>query len=177
MFQLLHPETSIAAGISQWQCFILQCQPVQDPAHSQSTKLEKGSLLSPLDLCNTPIRIHTPMVAPCKMRPANSLLMGAGVFTSTTGDGNSDAITLDPGGNGPTLTINRAGLAVVLVAVQKDNTEIATDSASSLFQIRKQLWNPMAVLHHLHRELLKVCESNSILTFYHHFLQGEIPLW
>ena len=33
--------------------------------------------------------------------------------------------------------------------------EIATDSASSLFQTRKQLLNPMAVLHHLHMELLK----------------------
>ena len=53
------------------------------------------------------------------------------------------------------LTINRAEFEAVLVAVQKSNTEIATDSASSLFQIRKQLLNPMAVLHHLHREILK----------------------
>ena len=65
---------------------------------------------------------------------------------------NSDTITINPGGSGPTLTINRAELAAVLVAVQKGHTEIATDSAS-LFQIRKQLLNPMAVLHHLHREL------------------------
>jgi len=67
----------------------------------------------------------------------------------------SETITINPGGSGPTITINRAELAAVLVPVQKGHTEIATDSASSLFQIRKQLLNPMAVLHHLHRELLR----------------------
>jgi hypothetical protein len=59
----------------------------------------------------------------------------------------------------------------VLVAVQKGHTEIATDSASSLFQIRKQLLSPMAVLHHLHRELLNdivnlIQSSPSPVTFY-----------
>ena len=81
--------------------------------------------------------------------------IGAGIFTPTTDTGYSDTITINPGGNGPTLTIDRPKLAAVLVAVQKSHTEIATDSASSLFQNRKQLLNPMAVLHHLHRELLK----------------------
>ena len=57
------------------------------------------------------------------------------------------------------------------VAAQKDNTEIATDSASSLFQTWKQLLNPMAVLHHLHRELLKgivylIQSSPSPVTFF-----------
>ena len=59
----------------------------------------------------------------------------------------------------------------MLVAVQKGNYEFATDSASSLFQMRKQLLNPMAVLHHLHRELLKdnvklIQSSPSTITFY-----------
>jgi hypothetical protein len=54
---------------------------------------------------------------------------------------------------------------------QAGHTKIATDSASSLFQIRKQLLNPMAVLHHLHRELLKdivflIQSSPSPVTFY-----------
>jgi hypothetical protein len=80
-------------------------------------------------------------------------ILGGGIFTPTTDTGYSDTITINPGGSGPTLTINRAELAAVLVAVQKGHTaEIATDS---VFQIRKQLLNPMAVLHHLHRELLK----------------------
>ena len=98
-------------------------------------------------------------------------IIGAGIFTPTATDTNySDTITINPGGNSPTLTINRAELAAVLVAVQKGNTEIATDSASSLFQVRKQLLNPMAVLHHLHRELLKdvnlIQSSPSTITFY-----------
>ena len=79
------------------------------------------------------------------------------VFNPTTDTGYSDTVTIDPRGSDPTLTINRAELAAVLVAVQKGHTEIATDSASSLFQIKKQLLNPvLAVLHHLHRKLLKV---------------------
>ena len=70
-------------------------------------------------------------------------------FTSTAflDTGYNDTITINPGGNGPTLTINRAELAAVLVAVQKGNTEIATDSASSPFQITKLLFNPVDVLH------------------------------
>ena len=94
-------------------------------------------------------------------------------FTSTAflDTGYNDTITINPGGNGPTLTINKAELAAELVAVQNGYTEIATDSASSLFQIRKQLLNPMAVLHHLHRELLKdivtlIQSSPSTVTFY-----------
>ena len=97
-------------------------------------------------------------------------IIGAGIFTPTTDAGYSDTVTINPGGSGPTLTINRAELTALLVAVQKGHTEVATDSASSLFQIRKQLLNPMAVLHHLHRELLKdivnLIHSPSTVTFY-----------
>jgi ribonuclease HI len=55
----------------------------------------------------------------------------------------------------------------VLVAVQKGHIAIATDS----FQIRKQLSNPIAVLHHLHKELLEdivilIQSSPSTVTFY-----------
>ena len=60
-------------------------------------------------------------------------IIGAGIFTPTTDAGYNDTVTINPGGSGPTLTINRAELAAVLVAVQKGHTEIATDSASSLF--------------------------------------------
>ena len=54
--------------------------------------------------------------------------IGASIFTPTTGTGYNDTITINLRGNGPTLTINRAELAAVLVAVQKGNTEIATDT-------------------------------------------------
>jgi len=56
--------------------------------------------------------------------------IGAGIFTLTTDAGYSNTVTINPAGSGPTLTINRAEPAAVLVAVQKGHTEIATDSAS-----------------------------------------------
>jgi hypothetical protein len=60
-------------------------------------------------------------------------IIGAGIFTPTATDTNySDTITINPGGSGPTLTINRAELAAVLVAVQKGYTDIATDSSFRL---------------------------------------------
>ena len=46
-------------------------------------------------------------------------IIGAGIFTPTTDTGYSDTITINPGGSGPTITINRAELAAVLVAVRK----------------------------------------------------------
>ena len=58
--------------------------------------------------------------------------IGAGIFTPTTDTGYSDTITINPGGSGPTITINRAELAAVLVAVQKGYTDIATDSSFRL---------------------------------------------
>ena len=62
-------------------------------------------------------------------------ILGGGIFTPTTDTGYSDTITINPGGSGPTLTINRAELAAVLVAVQKGNTGFATDSASPSFKL------------------------------------------
>ena len=113
------------------------------------------------------------MVVPCKMRSANYRRWHFPPHYRHWLQWYHHYITINPGGNGPTLTINRAKLAAaVLVAVQKGHAEIATDSASSLFQIRKQLSNPMAVLHHLlHRELLKdivnlIQSSPSTITFY-----------
>ena len=45
-------------------------------------------------------------------------IIGAGIFTPTTDAGYGVTVTINPGGRGPTLTINRAELAAVLVAVQ-----------------------------------------------------------
>ena len=96
------------------------------------------------------------MVAPCKMRSANSKFWRWRFHPH-----HSALVKVIPslsilGATAPcSPSSNRAKLAALLVVVQKGKTEIATDSASSLFQIRKQLLNPMAVLHHLHRELLK----------------------
>jgi len=155
-FQLLHPDTPIAANISQWQTL-----------HNTNVNQYKSPQIPIIQ--NWKSSTYTDGSA---MRNAisNQQIIGTGIFTPTTDAGYSDTVTINPGGSGPTLTINRAELAAVLVAVQKGHTEIATDSAS-LFQIRKQLLNPMAVLHHLHRELLKdivnlIQSSPSPVTFY-----------
>jgi len=112
--RILHPDTFIAANISQWQML-----------HNTNVNQYKSPHIPRVQTGN---QSHTPTAGPCKMRPASSFFFGAGVFTPTTGTGYSDAITINPGGNGPTLTINRAEFAAVLVAVQKGNTEIATDT-------------------------------------------------
>ena len=156
-FQLLHPDTSIAANISQWQTLhntnINQYKSPHNPKvkNWKSITYTNGSAMQDVI--------------------SKQQIIGAGILTPTTETGYSGTITINPGGSGPTLTINKAELAAVLVAVQKGHTKIATDSASSLFQIRKQLLNPMAVLHHLHRELLKTFvilfqSSPSPVTFY-----------
>ena len=93
--------------------------------------------------------------------------IGAGNFTPTTGTGYSITITINPGGNGPTLTINRAKLAAaVLVAVQKGHAEIALDSASSLFLIRKTAIEPNGCTPPFAQGTTRGhCKSYSILTF------------
>ena len=156
-FQILHSDSPIAANISQWQTL-------------HNTNVNQYTIPHIHKLQNWKSITYTDGSA---MQDAISkqLILGAGIFTPTTDTGYSDTITINPGGNSPTLTINRAELAAVLVAVQKGHTEIATDSASSLFQIRKLLLNLMAVLHHLHRELLKdivnlIQSSPSPVTFY-----------
>ena len=138
-FQLLHPDTSIAANISQWQT--LHSTNVNQFKSPHIPKVQNWKSITYTDGS----AMHDAI--------SKQQIIGAGIFIPTTDTGYSDTITINPGGSGPTLTINRAELAAVLVAVQKGHTaEIATDS---VFQIRKQLLNPMAVRHHLHRELLK----------------------
>ena len=68
--------------------------------------------------------------------------------------------------------------AAVLVAVQKGITEIVTDSASSLFQIRNAAIEPNGCTPPFAEGSTQGhCKSYPILTFYRHFLQGETPLW
>ncbi|KAF5828068.1 hypothetical protein DUNSADRAFT_18267 [Dunaliella salina] len=61
---------------------------------------------------------------------------------------------IKPNGHGPTNTITRAELVGILVALQHEQTEIATDSASYLFQISDQSLHPMRMRYHLHAELI-----------------------
>ena len=91
-FQLLHPGTSIAANISQWQTL-----------HNTNINQYKSP--------------HIPKINNWKSGSAmqdvisKQQSIGAGIFTHTIDTGYSDTITINPGSSGPTLTINRAELA------------------------------------------------------------------
>ena len=77
--------------------------------------------------------------------------IGAGVYHPRT----RKACYVQPGGVGMTNTINRAELAGIYAALLDGHTHIATDSASSLSQIRKQLLFPELQRNHLHSHLLQ----------------------
>ncbi len=62
-------------------------------------------------------------------------VIGAGVYLPSLGNSN----LVEPNGAGLTNTIGRAELAAIAAAITYDHTHIATDSLTSLHQIRKQL--------------------------------------
>jgi ribonuclease HI len=83
---------------------------------------------------------------------------GAGLWVPNPKPGRASGeqqFTIDPAGKGATNTINRAELAGIWGALQKGQHTIATDSASSICQIRKALLQPMALKHHKHADLLE----------------------
>ena len=120
-FQLLHPDTSIAANISQWQT--LHNTNVNQYKSPHISKVQNWKSITYTDAMQDAI--------------SKQQIIGAGFFTPTTDIGYSDTITINPGGSGPTLTINRAELAAVLVAVQICHTVIATDSS---FRLENSYW-------------------------------------
>ena len=61
---------------------------------------------------------------------------------------------IQPNGRGPTNTITRAELVGILVALQHEQTKIATDSASCIFQISNETLHPMRMRYHIHAELI-----------------------
>jgi hypothetical protein len=118
-FQLLHhPDTSIAANIiSQWQTlYNTNANQYKSP---RIPKVQNWKTITYTDGSDMQDAI------------SKQQIIGAGIFNPTTDTGYSDTITINPGGSGPTLTINGAELAAVLVAVQKGHIEIATDSPLS----------------------------------------------
>ena len=77
--------------------------------------------------------------------------IGAGVYHPAT----HEVCYVQPGGLGMTNTINRAELAGIYAALLNGHTHIASDSACSLSQIRKQLLFPELQRNHIHSHLLK----------------------
>jgi len=63
---------------------------------------------------------------------------------------------VEPNGMGITNTINRAELAAITDAILHGHSHIATDTLSSLHQIRKHLLYPELHRHHVRRDILKI---------------------
>ncbi len=99
--------------------------------------------------------------------PASRQLVGAGLFIPNktpeqlgiTGSGAADAtrhddqhahgtlLYINPSGEGPTNTITRAESAAIHEALQY-GTNIATDSAACMYQLRNMTMKPMRMRHH-----------------------------
>ncbi len=86
--------------------------------------------------------------------------LGSGIYRPAghTQDGSQEerGVRLDPTGHGITNTINRAELAPI-------GTQIASDSACSLYQIARMIHKPMYMQQHKHTPLLPavLAASNS----------------
>ena len=86
---------------------------------------------------------------------------GAGVYIPDTGEPASaprraQEYTVDPAGASSTDTINRAELAGIWAALNAGKRIVASDSATSLSQIRRALLSPMDLRYHKHRDLLEL---------------------
>ncbi|KAF5834867.1 Hsp70 protein-domain-containing protein [Dunaliella salina] len=82
---------------------------------------------------------------------------GSGVYkpgSDTAAPSQHLQLHIKTNGHGPTNTITRAELVGILVALQHEQTEIATDSASCLSQISNQTLHPIRMRYLLHAELI-----------------------
>ena len=84
--------------------------------------------------------------------------IGAGVYFPPQAANEDDerGVPIVPAGDShPQNTINRAELVGILAALRHGAHMIATDSLSSMYQIKKMLRRPQDLLNHQHRELIK----------------------
>jgi len=72
-------------------------------------------------------------------------IIGAGVYHPSSGNYN----LVEPNGAGVTDAIGRAELAAIAAAITHDNIHTATDSLTSLHQIRKQVLYTEKHRHHV----------------------------
>jgi ribonuclease HI len=81
--------------------------------------------------------------------------IGAGVYCPST----DSKIFVEPNGAGITKTITRAELAAIAAAIITKYADIASDSLTSLNQIRKQLLYPERHLRHIQGDVLKMVST------------------
>jgi ribonuclease HI len=79
---------------------------------------------------------------------------GAGCYAPAA-PAQEQATTINPCGKGVGNTVLRAELTGILTGLRKRWQTIATDSATSLWLIRRAILNPMTLQTHLHRWLLE----------------------
>ncbi|HSG19607.1 MAG TPA: RNase H family protein [Burkholderiaceae bacterium] len=88
-------------------------------------------------------------------RTPQGLRVGAGIYVR-----GGPSLRIDPGGLGCTLTNNRAELVAIQVAIDlcplHEPLTIYTDSACSIFSLRKMLNTPRRLRECKHRELLEI---------------------
>ncbi len=88
--------------------------------------------------------------------------------------GNSNLV--EPNSAGITNTIGRVELAAIAAAITHNHTHIATDSLTSLHQIRKHLLYPEKHRHHVQGDLLKIL-SNTIRNSQSHIFLNEVKYY
>jgi len=97
---------------------------------------------------------------------------GSGLYAPQTPDHPELKLRINPGGVQDSETINRAELAPMLVAIQEGSRHtIASDSLSSLYQVKKMLHRPYRMKYHKHRRLVE-----AILDAVRHSPQETITL-
>jgi len=78
-------------------------------------------------------------------------IIGAGVYIPDT----NRIHHVNPNGSNITNNVHKAELAGIAAAVNRDYFLIATDSESTMRQIRKQIRYPELHTYHIHRNLLE----------------------
>jgi len=96
-------------------------------------------------------------------------VIGAGVYHPSSGNSN----LIEPNNAGITDTTERAEPAAIVAAITHNHIHIATDSLTSIHQIRKQLLCPEKHRHHVQGDILKIL-SNTIQNSQSHFVLYKV---
>ena len=109
---------------------------------------------------------------------------GAGIYTCREGDpALGTKTTIDPNPGGILSSNNRAELAAIYEAVRQGHTKIATDSMTSMYQLKKGMLRPHKLLKNKHEllvtEILKlIAASQAPIHIYkvkaHHGVVGNV---
>ena len=92
--------------------------------------------------------------APGKSRRDLHIPEGAGYAEAAAGEDTGTYVYIDPAGRGPTNTITRAESAGILAALQY-GSDVATDSAAVMYQLRNMIMRPMTMQRHRNKRMLE----------------------